>query len=312
LKTCDELVAAVRNDSRNQDVPDGSTSTIGIETADIVRYLNYGLERLQAIILKANPGIFRATYDFNTVAGQEAYTIPDRIYAQERIVNVQCSITGQVRDLFDLPERGISYRKSYPASYPTWYIRSGAGQIYLNGVPENSIPLIRVTYERQVDSININNGVVSGTPTGTSIVLSSPTSAQEALFATNTFICISDFEGNVMLRNGRIASYNAGSDTITLVANVSTYLVGTYTLANLASGVVTIGKYSTTHAKVADDCARYLELYGATKIFGRDSSSDGNELGEVEREILQTYQDNTKDEASVQITNRELIEVGDW
>lgn len=311
MKTCDQLVAAVRNDSRNQDVPDGSTSTIGVETADIVRYLNYGLERLQAVILKANPGIFRATYDFNTVAGQEAYTIPDRIYAQERIVNVQRSITGQERDLIDLPERGISYRRSYPASYPTYYIRSGAGQIYLNGVPENSVPLIRVTYERQVDSINISNGVVNGTPTGAAIVLTSPTSAQEALFTANTFICISDFEGNVMFRNGRISSYNAGSDTITLVANVSTYLVGTYTLANLAGGVVTVGKWSTTHAKVSDSCARYLELYGATKVFGRDSSSDGNELGEVEKEILQTYQDNTRDEATIQISNRELIDLGD-
>jgi hypothetical protein len=116
-----------------------------------------------------------------------------------------------------------------------------------------------------------------------------------------------------MLRNGVVSSYNAGTDVITLAANVSTYLVGTYTLANLADGYLTIGAYTTTHSKLKDVCERYLVAYMNWKALSRDAATrEKSELFreeklDLEREIVESYRMPDKDEDSIQLENPDLM-----
>jgi hypothetical protein len=114
-----------------------------------------------------------------------------------------------------------------------------------------------------------------------------------------------------MLYNGLISSYTAATDVVTLAANVSTYLVTGYALADLANGYMTLGKYSTTHSKLPDTAERYINEYMNWKIFRRDSSSDSDEtnmeLKEIEQEIVNSFHMPDKTVKSFPIADYSLL-----
>lgn len=310
MKYVGDLISQSRRDSNN-------TDTTGISTEDFLRYANYGQEGIFGKILQTSPMSFQAESEISIVAEQEAYSIPDNVYLGERIVNVEFSSSGLERDYFKLFEVALSFRNTYPSLRPQNYIRRN-GQVLLRPTPSQSGGTLRVTYERQIDALDVRRGQVNGTPSGATIDLThgtflAPSAADEALLVANAYVCISDAFGNVMLRNGVVSSYNAGTDVITLAANVSTYLVGTYALANLADGYLTIGPYTTTHSKLKDVCERYLVAYMNWKALSRDAATrEKSELFreeklDLEREIVESYRMPDKDEDSIQLENPDLM-----
>ena len=305
-----DLISESRRDSNN-------TDTTGISTEDFLRYANYGQEAIFGKILQTSPMSFQAESEISIVADQEAYDIPDNVYLGERIVNVEYSATGLTRDYFKLYEVSLSFRNTYPSLRPQNYIRRN-GQILLRPTPNQSGGTLRVTYERQLDSVDTRRGQVNGTPSGAVIDLThgtfgAPSTTDEALLVANAYVCISDAFGNVMLRNGLVSSYVAGTDALTLAANVSTYLVGSYTLANLADGYLTIGQYTTTHSKLKKVCERYLVAYMNWKALSRDAATrEKSELFreekmDLEKEIVESYKLPDKDEDSIQLENPDLM-----
>lgn len=312
MKSCDELVVNVRGDTRNEDAPT-SASRLGIPSSDFVRYLNYAQERCQSLVLKTNPGAFRSEYITNTIAGTEAYTVPDRVFSGERIINVQYSLDGTDRAYTDLPERALNNRNTNSYFLPAFYIRRSSS-VLINPIPSSSASKLRIAYERQVDSLALRNGLIGSTGAST-IVLTAPTTEQQALLTTNTYICISKFDGTVLLRNALISTFTAGT-TITVVGTVTSYLVTGFVAADLVGAYVTVGRYTTTHSTLSDICERYLEVYCGMKIFMRDSGNDVTEskaeLEMLEQDIVQTYQDSYRDEMSIQIDNSSMILRDDW
>ena len=304
-----ELITDCRSDTGNNDY----SATNGIPQSDFLRFLNWGQERLQGIVLATNPDVFQVDLIVPIVADQQAYTVNDNVYLGERIVNVEYSPTGDVKDYYKIYEEGISYRNTYPGQYPVSYHRN-SGQIWLK--PPSTQGSLRVRFERQLDALDLRRGQVNGTPVGAVIDLtvgSGPTVEDEALLIPNQYICISDAFGTVMLYNGVILSYVAVGDVLTLVADVDTYLVDGFTLADLANGYLTIGKWTTTHSKFPNLCERYLMAYCNWKIFGRDAATAGKrdvfekELTGIEDEIVRSYQEPDKDEDEIQIENCELM-----
>lgn len=306
MRSVSELITSIRGDTRNEDVPT-ATSRVGIADADIVRYMNYAQERCQAFILKANPKTFQNTILMNIVSGQEEYVIPDRIYGGERIVNVQFSPDGQQRNYYDLPEKGINYRYTYQMARPSFYIRR-SGSILVNPIPTWATSVLRITYERQVDTLALKYGPVSAA-NSTSLTVTGITTE----IKKNDFICVSKYDGTVMLRNALVT--NVAGTTVT--ANVSASLVTGYTTSDLTSSdcYVTVGKYTTIVSQLPDICERYLEVYAGYKLFKRDSSSDdggaADELKAIQEEILASYQDSQKDEINIQIVEPTLVVWGD-
>lgn len=310
MKYIGDIISEARRDSNN-------TDTTGISTEDFLRWANYGQEAIFGKILQTSPMSFQAESEISIVAEQEAYDIPDNVYLGERIVNVEFSSSGLSRDYFKLYEVSLSFRNTYPSLRPQNYIRRN-GQVLLRPTPNQTGGTLRVTYERQIDSIDVRRGQVNGTPSGAIIDLTNstfgaPSAADEALLVANAYICISDAFGNVMLRNGKVSSYTAGTDSLTLAANVSTYLVGTYTLADLANGYMTIGQYTTTHSKLKKVCERYLVSYMCWKALARDAATrEKSELFREEKaaleiEITKSYEMPDKDEDSIQLENPDLM-----
>lgn len=309
MKYVGDLISDARSDTNNTDL-------VSIPSADFIRYLNYGQDRLFGLILQTSPNSFQKEVIIPLVAGQESYEIPDRLYL-ERIVQVEFSPTSEVRDYYKIYEVSLARRSSYPGLYPRNYMRRD-GILLLTPVPDSAVGSLRVTYERDLDEIELRRGRVNGTPSGaivdlTSSTFGAPSTADEALFVENAYVCISDAFGTVMLRNGLISSYNAASDEVTLAANVSTYLVTGYTLANLANGYLTVGKYTTTHSKLRDPCERYLIAYANWKILARDAATAAKALpyekekNQIELELVESYGHPDKDDETIQVENPDLM-----
>lgn len=291
-----DILDGIRRDTQNADDVPSSTNLVGIETKDFLRYANYAQQRLQAKITRVSHEVFETTIEISLVAGTAAYSINDNVFIGTRIRNVRYSRTGNSTDYQRLPPLN-PYETTSASGAPTSYYRRN-GQIILQPVPSESVGTLEVTYERTLDRLDIRRAQVNGTPSGTTVDLThgtfgAPSTDDEALFVANAYFSIVDAFGTVMLRNALIASYSAGTDAITTAADVDTYLVGAYTLANLADGYLVLGKWSTTHSALDDNCERYITTYVSKKIFSRELSDkqidEDQELKDILGDILDSF-----------------------
>jgi hypothetical protein len=276
MKTATQLLTQIRLISRNVANQDG---TYSITDDEVLQYVNDAQDRLQNLLsaTKNIAKIFCTDQIISVVANQEAYTISDRVLLNKQIEYVEFSATGLVGDYIRLEKLNLFNRDTNTTTYPHGYFKRG-NQLLLQPTPSTAQGSLRISYERELDDLDVTRGRVNGAPVAKVIDLThttgAPTLADEALFINGNYICISDSAGNVMLRNGLIDSYAAGTDALTLVADVLTYCVGSYVLANLADGFMTLGRYTTNISKLPDACERYLVHYAVAEIFKKDSSQD--------------------------------------
>lgn len=304
MRKIDHLLTLVRQRTKNPDY----SSTSGIANEMFLEFYNQAQDRLQAVIANVYSNEFITDTEIAVTGADEDYSISDRVLANSKIVNVEFSPTGLATDYYLLERGNIRDRKTIEGS-PSYYIFRD-GEILLNYIPSSTQGKIRATYYRELDDLDIERGTVSGTPSGTTVATSNMDITSSPVNATNViYICITDKFGNVMLRNGIVASWS--SPNFTLAANVSTYLVGSYSLANLANGSITFGKYTTTFSKLSDTCERYLQTYVQKRILTLDESNtsleEDLELKAMEEEISATYTDETRDVELIPILDDEIV-----
>ena len=301
-----DLITQCREDTGNQSY---STNT-GITDAKILRALNYGLENLQGLILQTNPKLFQYEVEINLVADQEEYSIPDRIYLGTRIVNVDYSFSGESRDYVKIYETSLVERSAYFRNYVYAYIRRN-DKILITPKPNISQGKIRVTYERQLDSLALRAGTIDSVTIGsgqiTALSLDVATDVPDFITTPNHF-CVSSSEGLVKAYNVPYSAYNTTSGDFTLTA---TNVVTGQTPAN--NDYVTIGKYTTTHANMADNLTRFIVMYANLQLLGKDSAQNAkskyfsDELEMIKQEVVRSYQEADKDDDRIQISNWGLI-----
>lgn len=313
-----DIITDARYDTQNADDIPTSASAVGIETAGFLRYANWAQQRLQGLISRVYPVAFEAVKEISIVANQREYSIPDHVYLGTRIRKVEYSHSGEDKDYLPLPPTAPYNTYNQNTGRPCAYSRQD-GTIILEGTPSSSTGSIRVTFERTLDKLALRVAQVNGTPSGTTIDLThgtfgAPSAEVEALLTANTYLCICDAYGTPMAYNIVISSYTAGTDAVTTAANVDTYLLGSYTLANLADGYVTIGKYTTTHSKLCEDAERYLIEYINRRIATRENSSArvaiDPQLQEIEQEIVRSYKIADKDVKPIPIYDYSFFQVG--
>lgn len=284
MRTATELIAQVRLVSRNTANPDGS---YGITAAEVLQYLNDAQDRLQNLLsaTKNIAKIFVTQELISLTANQEAYSISDRVLMNKQIEFVEFSVTGLVTDYVRLEKLHFLNRDTAGGTYPRGYFKRG-NQILIQPTPSATQGVVRVSYERELDDLAESTDIVSGTPATTDIVVTTGS----ATFSTATYICIEALDGTVLLRNGVVDSYDAPTKTITLAADVDTYLVGDAVLADLDGGYVQLGKYVTRISKLPDSCERYLIHYAAAELLRKDSSADYDRaaglVSEIEDDII--------------------------
>ena len=304
MRSVEELVNAARyrtgNAKYTYDSASGST-TSGLATSLFLEYLNDAQDSIFSRILKLNPSLFQAEKTSSIVANQEAYTLDGRLAFGTKIISVQYSQSGNTRDYQPLDRFSVYDRRGYIGVPVGYYQRAGA--LYLSPIPASSVGTIRTLFYARPDRLDISRTTVSGTPSGTTITTA--VSPDSYTLANSLYICISDKFGNVMLRNGVVSSFAA--TTLTLTANVSTYLETGYTLADLANGYITSGKNTTRFSTLPDECERYLKTYMQKRVMTTNENSasieEDQELASIGNDILANLAEEARDTEPFPITD---------
>lgn len=312
MKYVGDLITEVRRDTRNSDIPT-STEEVGIVTNDFLRYINFAQEKCQSVAISFKSTKFQNVVEISLVSGTQQYTIPDRVYLEEHILNMEYSNSGLARDYYEIREKATSYRNDQSGT-PYYYIRRGSSFL-LCPIYNSSGAKVRVTYDRAVDSLDTRRGtILSHTASATALTaLSLSTTGDDTdAMALAQYLCVNDAFGNVTMYNIPITGYDSTTGVVSILGGSFTFTAG----ESVTDGsYVTIGQYTTTHCKLNALCERYLAQYAEYKIFRRDSSSDQqeakNDMKETLKEIGLSYQETPRDEAEIQIDNRDLM-VGVW
>jgi hypothetical protein len=226
MKYVGDLITEVRRDTRNEDVPT-TGSDVGISTEDFLRYVNFAQEKCQAIAISAKSTKFQAVKEISLAASTIEYSIQDRVYLDEHILNVEYSHSGLARDYYEIREETLSRRVDYPGN-PTFYIRKGGG-ILLCPVYDASGGKVRVTYERAVDTLDLRRGQITSSLLAggflAALTLDPDTDDADALSRAQ-YLCINDSFGNVLMYNIPVESYNTSTGVVAIHGESFQYQTG--------------------------------------------------------------------------------------
>jgi len=304
MRRTDVLITQARTISRNTANADGTNS---ITDDEILQYLNDAQDRLQNLIsAKKNIAkIFVTQQIISIVANQEAYSIPDRVLLNKQIENVEFSATGSLTDYVRLEKLNFINRDTNPSNYPWGYFKRG-GQLFLQPTPSISTGSIRVTYERDLDDLDIPraaiNSITGGTSTQfTSMVLSSLADSYESTtpgWSNIQYCCfVTAATGARKCFNIPVGSYDVGTNTLTPSPSPFVYTSLDSALAVGDFGV--FNQYTTMFSQLPDSCERYLIHYAAAELLRHDSSGDYDRAQErlavMEDDILKALASQTSE-----------------
>lgn len=310
MRRADQLITAARTISRNGLNSDG---TFAISNDEILQYLNDAQDRLQNLLsaTKNVAKIFVTQEIIPVVANQESYSISDRVLMNKQIEGIEFSATGNLADYVRLEKLNFFNRDTNPSNYPWGYIKRG-GQILLQPTPSVSTGTLRVTYERDLDDLDIPRGVVdSVTGTTTSLTHFHVDASADAFEAstpgwlTQQFCCVVSPYGERRCYNIPF-TYNTVNNRVNPVNGPFVY---TARDSEIQLGDIAIfNKYTTTFSQLPDACERYLIHYAAAELFHRDSSEDYANQQEIvqnmEADILKAMASQTSEIQLIPMTDR--------
>lgn len=310
MRSIDKLVALVRERTKNIDYtysPATGVTTSGISTSLILDFINAGQQHLQAAILAQFPNEFVESVTIPLIGGQEEYSIPDNLFANNKIISVQYSQHGATQDYYDLPQGNIRDRDTRRGT-PRFYVRR-SGKIFVNPIPQSSVGSIRIEYYRALDTLDIRRGQIQ-TKTGdlTSITLNSAT---RGLFPyelmVSEFVSVNRHDGTPTCYAIPITAYDSSTGILTVASGYSIPAGSTID----ANSYVTIGKYSTTHSKLAANCERYLITYASKRVLSTDTSEssieEDAEVRVIETDILQSFAAESRDVTYFPVLDHDIL-----
>lgn len=309
-----DLISDIRHDTRNEDIESHPDS-------EILRHLQYAQDKLFSLITLSHNWVFEQEMDITIEGDVAKYAINDNLSYGTRITNVFYSHDGDERHFVRLKPSSFRPNRVFYRGHPVEYIRQH-GAIILQPVPETTRGTLKVIYERSLDRLSLRIAKISEMPTTADITItqndqteftSEKEAATEALFTPLKYFCINNFDGAVMLYNGKISSYEASTNKFVAdPLNLNQQLATGYTLNDCADdGYLTLGKYSTTHSDLPNECIPYLVEWVTRKLHASDSSDQFLEsdriLKEMERAIVASFKLPDKDVKPFPIADRELL-----
>ncbi len=294
MRRVDFLIADTRRVSRNEVNTDG---TYSISDDEILRYINDAQDRLQGLIAnqRSISKIFLVEKIIPTVAGQDGYSLNDRLFYNKEINQVEFSTTGNLGEYTVIPKMLDFNRDTNQSGLAIGYY-TRLGKIYVIPVLDTSAGFLRILFERTLDDVDIRRGkisVVTGlTSTGfTSFTMDTSADAYESGtpgFSTIDYVCVVSEDGGVKAYNIPVGSYVTGTNVLTPRAGF-TFQTGETIAVN---DYVVFGKYTTTHSQLSDECDRYLIHYAAYSLLHKDSSNDGSKekelLDQIENDVVKS------------------------
>lgn len=303
MRRADVLIYEARRISRNLPNDAGDKA---ISDDECLIYLNDAQDRIQHLISskKNLAKIFSTQQIISVVGNQESYSIPDRLLLNKQIDMVEYSVDGTLGNYVLLQKVELFNRDTNSSMYP-WSYYKRSGQIFLQPLPSTSQGSLRVTYERELDDLDIPRGVVSVITGGTSaqfdsLTLDATANSYESTtpgWSTEQYCSIVSATGSRKCFNILISNYNTGTNVITPSPSPFLYTSNDSQIA--VGDVAVFGKYKTTFSQLPDTCERYLIHYLAMELFNRDSANDyqkqAERVSEIEEDILSALASQTSE-----------------
>ncbi len=283
MRRLEYLITEARNATDNKD-------TNGVTTAEFVNYFNDAQRYITSIIFKSNPyaDLFKSQAVFTAVS-TGIYTLPSDCYSSNSISMVEGSFgasninDGYIR-IKPIAESEIAYLFGYVVRNNT---------IIISGSNDTAnIQSIRITYFRQLKTLDIRRGKVSAVSPGISITLPS---APTELYTMDDHCSACDNQGDQVV------------DDIYFTNTSGTALLTADTAGVTTSHYITAGKNSQNKSELPDVCETYLLDYVKQRIYTRNNYDDAEKqmyfTEQQRQDIISIFSNNKKDDDIVPITD---------
>lgn len=290
LRRIDLIISQCRKATENEEYSD----LTGIQDEEFLQYANDAQRTLQMIIANLDRNEFLTTSSVTSVAGQEAYSIPEDALIRSRIQTVDFRMNSTDR-YYPLTMQTNHERWRGEPGLPRKYSRRG-DTILVSPYPSMSGGDFLITYQQKLPRIDKRRAVVSavtlnsGASTITSLTLD--TASDIAIDDTNIldeyYCSVVDKDGTSKMKSIPITAIDMDTGVVTVdtftYASGESIAVGDYLL---------LGKNSTTHSSLDDVCETFLMEYINKRILMRDSSMDSSEVMNLMelygKQIIETY-----------------------
>jgi len=294
------------NTSYTVDSTTGET-TEGISQTLIIEFINNALTWLQSRIIANYPDEFVIQNVQNTVRDQEAYTITDNIFLNNKFIAVWYSDNGQL-DSYNLLSPARIHERDTRSGKPYKYIRQN-GQILLNCIPDSSQGKLRVAYYRALNALGLRTGIVEEVNAGNLKLTSEDVYLNSFALEDAQYICTADSFGNVSSYNLKVESY----DRTNLIIYIDSATTPTTDVA--VGDYVVIGRYTSTHIvmdnpHLPNRMMDFCKVFAQARILNTDSSTDEiterTEVTTILTDIIDQFAEMTEDVQDVPITDELL------
>jgi hypothetical protein len=287
MRRLEFLISQVRQSTDNKD-------TNGIPTSEIVGYFNDAQRFITTIIFKNNPyaDLFKTQIEFNATS-DGVYDLPSDCYSENAI--------SMVEGRFNTTENNEGYSRIKPIaesefSYLFGYITRN-NQILLSGMNNiANIQSVRITYFRQLKTLDVRQAQVNAVTPGVSIGLSStPTD----LYTLDDHCSTVDAQGDQVVDD--IYFTNTSGATLT-TTDTTGVVIGQYIVA---------GSNSCNKSELPDVCETYLLDYVRQRLYTRNNYDDANKqmyfTEQQKEEIISIFSKNKKDDDIIPITDVDFL-----
>lgn len=287
-------IAEVRQISK-QETSDEDSQTEAVSRNLILSFLSQADERIQSLMM-SNPSntFFNTTNIITTVAEDKDYALPGDLYAGDLVKLVEYSYSGESKHYVPLRRILRSQVNNTPGQRVCNFLTEGSNLI-LSPPPLTAGQLVRVTYPKIVDRLDVRRGQVSSTPVNdgtdySALTLDDDAFLSASFFDDHNFLCVSDRNGVVQRYNLEYESYDSATRTFTLSSGQA---ISSGTIS--AGDFVTLGKYSTTHSPMPRIVERYRIAYAAWKVMrvvsNTDAKAQQEEVVGLENDIVSKLKD---------------------
>lgn len=264
--------------------------TEGWNDNTLVDILNLGLDKLYAAITQIDNPAEIEEVRIDSVANQQAYDLPVDVHMALRVADVRYLYGTTDYQFQTLVNSSIQQRYAFPGNIPQIYtIRNG--QILLSPTPSSSREgVIVVNYQKRMRKLDIRRGKIAsrtlGPPVTFTVDFTSSSQKNANLRANGESVldlidrmCIVDFEGNPIVNNVPIESYNQSTQVITCQQDYSIPSDEQTALDDkIADGndlFITSRGYSSTHSELDVECESSLIEYAVLRLLRLQSESGG-------------------------------------
>lgn len=287
MRRLEYLITQVRNSTDNKDVN-------GVSTSEIVGYFNDAQRYITTIVFKNNPyaDLFKVQIEVPAnPAG--TYDLPSDCYATNAISMVEARFSDTSNN------KGYSRIKPISESefsYIFGYITRN-NQILISGQNDVAqLQNVRITYFKQLPSLDIRQAKVSSVTPGVSIALDA---APSSLYEVDDHCSTVDAQGDQVVSNIYFTNI---SGTSLLTSNTAGVLANQYIVA---------GKNSCNKSQLPDVCETYLLDYVKQRIYTRNNYDDANKQSyfteQQKAEIVSIFAKNKKDDDTIPVTDVEFL-----